>query len=162
MVDLTHRNTRGDVSVYLNRLTLTLTVELHPRDVVPNTLHLPAGDSGLHHGQVGFTAGAGEGRRHVALHTLRVGDSKDLATEKSCEPRQKRHMVTVVIFFLLVSPTYAQPASPHPWRCERQCGGQSTSSQGESFLHNRCQRTESAWCPAGEILGLCLGYKAKS
>lgn len=62
--------------------SLTLTVELHPRNVVAHTLHLPAGQSWFHHGQVGFTTGTGEGRRHVALHPLRVGDAQDLREER--------------------------------------------------------------------------------
>lgn len=62
----------------------------------------------------------------------------------------------------LFSPACALPASPHPWRCGRRCGGRSTSFPAESFLHSRCRTTGSAWCPAGEILAPCLGYRAMS
>lgn len=62
---------------------LTLVVKLHPGNVVTNTFHLPAWQSRLHHGQVGFAAGAREGRRHVTLHSLRVGDTQDLRRQES-------------------------------------------------------------------------------
>lgn len=62
-------------------LPLTLAVELHPRNVVSHTLHLPARQSWFHHGQVGFTAGTGERRRDITLHSLRVGDTQDLRRE---------------------------------------------------------------------------------
>lgn len=57
-----------------------MTVELHPGDVVADALHRPAGQSGLHHGQVGLPAGAGKRRSHVALLSLRVGDSQNLTS----------------------------------------------------------------------------------
>ena len=68
-------------------LLLTLAVELHPRDVVSHTLDLPAWQSWFHHGQVGFTAGAGEGRRYVTLHSLGVGDTQDLRRARSGEEK---------------------------------------------------------------------------
>lgn len=57
---------------------LTLVVKLHPGDVVAHTFDLPAWQSRLHHGQIGLAAGAREGRCHVALDSLRVGDAQDL------------------------------------------------------------------------------------
>lgn len=72
---------KGDVYIPLPVL-LTLAVELHPGDVVPHTLHGPPRQRGLHHGQVGLPTGAGERRRHVALHSLRVGDAQDLQREE--------------------------------------------------------------------------------
>lgn len=59
-----------------------MAVELHPRDVVAHTLHLPAWQRGFHHGQVGLATGAGEGGGHVALHPCRVGDAEDLRGEQ--------------------------------------------------------------------------------
>lgn len=59
-------------------LPLTLVVKLHPGNVVTHTFDLPAWQSRLHHGQVRFATGTREGRRHVALHSLRVGDAQDL------------------------------------------------------------------------------------
>jgi len=59
-------------------LGLTLTVELHPSDVVSHTLHLPAGQGRLHHGQVGLATGAGEGCCYVALYPLGVSNAQDL------------------------------------------------------------------------------------
>lgn len=70
-------------------MALTLTVELHPGDVVAHALHLPARQRGFHHGQVGLAAGTGEGSRHVALYALGVGDAEDL------EGGQRAQWVTV-------------------------------------------------------------------
>lgn len=57
---------------------VTLLVEFHPGDVVTHTLYFPARQRGVHHGQVGLPAGAGEGSREVLLPALGVGHAQDL------------------------------------------------------------------------------------
>ena len=57
----------------------TVRTKSHPRNVVPYQLRLPPGKAGGDHGQVGLAALAGEGGSYVPLHTLRVGQTENLA-----------------------------------------------------------------------------------
>jgi len=51
--------------------------DLHPRDVVADTLAFPPRDGRDQHGQVGLAAGGGEGRGDMEMFSLRVGQAQD-------------------------------------------------------------------------------------
>lgn len=66
----------------------TLLIKLHPGDVISHTLHLPAGQCGLHHGHVSFATSAGERGSNVLLLAFGVGHTHDLWKEGRGEAGQ--------------------------------------------------------------------------
>lgn len=73
----------GVMMVISQTQRLTLGIKLHPGNVITHTFNFPPGEGGVHHGQVGFPTGTGEGCCQVFLLAFGVSYAQDLKGQGS-------------------------------------------------------------------------------